>query len=551
MNSMFKILTTIFIVLSFVSLNGQESDFLIKWSDKQEYNDKTNGYLDDIIGDNSKYIYVINNISRFNGMRKDKKLRIVAYDKNTMQKKISVNIKGFEENENGHILIDQMKVKEYVILENIIYVFWVYETAEKDELFVQSYTSELKEIAPLKKIYEVKSKAENNKKAELFVFGTTDGKVIVGGELSAKEDENIRLSIKILKPDLTFSSLNQIALPILTSGRVSNSLSSEYFLGKNNNLHVISKVSLVEKNSEQFQNYQSSFYYMLSVINPENGKIKSVFLKYDNKKITNLNYHKHNKSIFFSGLFTNLTKSKSPNGVFSIQYDYKLNTFLEPNFSSFTHQHIHYLKNKQKEYSFDYDFVSSITDINKTTLIYSKTERYSGNGGPYQKNYNIITISLNSIGDIDWVIRTERKAVYKGWHHNDIKAFSNNGLYYVLYADDYSFDPKFNRRVKKSKNVKKSTFNYLILNPKNGQVIKKMYNTNVLKESKDNKKYINIENIIKYNNNLYVNSIKMKMKPHGKVLLVILLPTVYGTFIPFLVPSFAHGYGYLGKIEIK
>ncbi len=568
-----KLIITTIILLAFIGLYGQKSELSIKWSEMQEYNHKAEGYFDNIIGSNSKYIYTINNIAQNKRFRNNNKLKIVAFDKNSMQKISDVGIKGFKENEADNKLLDDMYVQKYVIFEDVIYVFWTHESREKDELFVQSFSNKLKIIAPLKKIYEVKSKKGDKKKAELLVLGTSNQHVLIGGELSAGKDENIKLSIKVLKSDLTFFSSKQVTLPITSLGHKSNSLSSEYVLGDNNVLYAFSYIKMTKEQKQLLKDNESSVYCLFSAINIEDGTIQSVKLKYENKNIYNISYHNDKDNMILTGFFSDLNKDGSM-GVFKIKFNKNnLTAMSEPSFSYFTPQHIHEITKGQKKNTkkkkkrkpnidrlLEYSLVKSFNNNGNITFIYTIYHEYSvttcNSKGScttryYQKNSDILAFSITRSGEINWVSKTERQAFYKGWGFYDVNVVDRDGFYYVVYADDYIFNTEKNQRVKNPKKLRQTTINYLVLNSEDGEMVTNMHITNTMKEPPKTRKYVTAHKIIESDNELYVNSIKIKMKPQAIGISIILIPTLYGAYLPSIITSSFTGTGYLGKIEIK
>ncbi len=144
-------------------LNAQ--DLTGTWSDKEVYSKKLNGFYNDFVGANAKYVYSTGKVGR-------DKLHLVAHDKVTMKEVASVALFDVKAAKAK----DPKKYKgihyhKSIVFENTLYVFWLIDSKTKDELFVESFDSKLKPLNPLKKIYELNSSKKRFKKSRAFYNG--------------------------------------------------------------------------------------------------------------------------------------------------------------------------------------------------------------------------------------------------------------------------------------------------------------------------------------------------------------------------------------------
>jgi hypothetical protein len=153
-----QLLITAFI---FTAFHFFAQEMKMTWSQEVKMTKKT-GFYNSILGRNDNLLYV-----KFSSYSK---IRITAFDKMTMKEKFTVPVKGFPENKATKADFKGLDYYRTIIFSNSVYTFWIKESKEKDELFVQTYDANLKMSKPLRKIYELKSFKGAKKKAELFIM---------------------------------------------------------------------------------------------------------------------------------------------------------------------------------------------------------------------------------------------------------------------------------------------------------------------------------------------------------------------------------------------
>ena len=95
-----KIIVTISLCMLTVYTYAQSID--LNWSEKQEYQNKKDGFFDEFIGGNSKYVYAKYNKMAYKPAKANSKIKLIAYDKTTMNQVAQEAIVGYKENEAEH-----------------------------------------------------------------------------------------------------------------------------------------------------------------------------------------------------------------------------------------------------------------------------------------------------------------------------------------------------------------------------------------------------------------------------------------------------------------
>ena len=116
------------------------------------------------------------------------------------------------------VKIDATKAKEYngktfysnVVFDDQIMIFWLEQKDKKTAIYAESYSSDLKQIEKLQKVYEIKQdkvapKIRSNKKAGSFV-------IILYPSVD-EEGQEIVLDYVKVKSDLTAEEKDVVKLP--------------------------------------------------------------------------------------------------------------------------------------------------------------------------------------------------------------------------------------------------------------------------------------------------------------------------------------------------
>jgi hypothetical protein len=446
------------IAFIFTAFHFFAQEMKMTWSQEVKMTKKT-GFYNSILGRNDNLLYV-----KFSSYSK---IRITAFDKMTMKEKFTVPVKGFPENKATKADFKGLDYYRTIIFSNSVYTFWIKESKEKDELFVQTYDANLKMTKPLRKIYELKSFKGAKKKAELFtmVNQSLGEKILIGGETAGNKGDNVKVEYKILNADFTFSNAGQAELPLQITGR-SNSLSSSYSFGDDGNLHVKSDKSL-------------------TIVNLEKGTKETYIVEFKNKQIFDFDYIYDQNTIRVFGLFCDLTKDKSGNDNHGIFYAIINSATLKlesENFTYFTKEQLDKLfaedqsdrkdnklfQSKKSKDSEDQSLKTnySVENVLKEgkdlilicSIMYNYTVTYTttnSNGTtstrqePRCNKRNLTVFRINDKGEIKWATNVNRSITYPSHYVYDINSIKKDNTIYVTYGSDFISDkPEGNKKKK-------------------------------------------------------------------------------------------------------
>lgn len=529
-------------------------DLSAKWSEKIQYDSYKFGFYDKVVGSNSKSIYTL--FSRFSSY---KRLRLVAFDKVTMKKTCDVAVYGFKENQAEKKLYKGLAYKKTVVFENQIYVFWIREDKQKDELFVQSYDANLKKLKPLKKIYEIKTVEGAKKRAELFIMANKDlgEKILIGGELSGAKGNAVKIEYKVLNADFTFSNANQVELPLVITGR-SDELSSGYEFGDDGNLHI-------------------RFDKTLMIVKLETGEQKTFKFEFSDKKLFDFDYIIDESGVRLFGLFCDLKKDKrgsDNHGIFSAVIDTKTMAYKSNNFEYFTKEQLDRLFAKDKEdrkdsrlfaskkskksednsmaSNYGIEFVQ--TDGKDLVLFCSRMYNYqvcsTNSQGQRTCNYycqkdNVTGFKISPEGKIIWATNLDRRITYGGWNVYDINVMKRGDQFYVAYGSTFDKDAvKKGCFSSKSKKDLRDKFEYAIFDAKTGNPLKKELVINKPNTPRAERKKVSSVGLEVHDNTFYIMSSDVHLKR------AYMAGCVVPCFIYFYMfhPYFKTGSGQFGTI---
>lgn len=566
----------------FLFASGTNSqDINIKWSEKQYYHNTIDGFFQSFIGGNSKYIYA--KFTSYTRTDNFHSLKLVCFDNKTMEKIESYPVMDFSH--SGSPEYKGLRYHKAIVFENILYLFWRKESPKKDELFVQSFDSRLTPLKPLSKVYELNATGSSRaRKPELFVMSNKAKveRILIGGELSAEIDESVKIEYKLMNNDLSFQEANQVILPVQLKGR-SETLSSDYELGDDGNLHIKTYVKLSREEKRDMKRGESSGYQIYSVVDLSSGAIRSFPVKFEGKNIYGFNYLADGNSIKLIGFFCDLQKDPGGNdlhGIFYAIIDPKEFTLKEVNFSYFTSEQLDNLFSSDKQDRKDeklfqskkkslsereslasnYVIEAILSEQEDIVLLCSRMRNYSvtscnGRGNCttnyYCEKNNITGFRLNGKGKILWASNLDRKTTYPSWNVFDLNVVKEKENYIIIYGSDYYVNAQEkNRSSRKAEKYKEDNLEFAVLYGKTGAFLKKEYRVNALNTPKKDKKSVNSASVQVINNQLFLNAVEVSYKPSWLVFgicgsVACLIPPM----IMMLSGSSREGKGYLGIIE--
>jgi hypothetical protein len=595
-----KAISVIVIFLGLFNAIVIAQELNVSWTEKQLYENKKDGFFDEFVGSNSEYVYgKFSDLTITNRFKKKgesiKKLKLTAYDKSTMEKEGDVIVLDMK-NKTLAAKYEGLKYYKTIVLEKVIYIFWIKEGKSKSgkeskirqDLYVQSFDSKLSPQNSLKKVYEMSSGSKDAKKADIFVMGNkkvSNGQIVIGGERAASIGKGVVFEYKVLNSDFSFASANQVTLPVTVNGK-SSGLTSNYQLGDDGNLHVITYVQMDKEERKTLKKGESSSYPIYSVVDLASGKLQSYPVKFDNKNVSGFDFIVTENSIKIFGFFCDLQKDPRGNDTHGILY-----AILDPktfelkgniNFSYFTKAQLSELfandndgkdrkglfASKKKKDSEDESLASSyiiedVQSVDKDNLVlfcsimrnYSVTTCDSkGNCTTryYCEKSNVTAFKLNNLGEIVWASNLDRKITYNNWDIYDLKVIYKDDKFFVTYGSAFALNAKKkNGRSSKSSKYMADRFEYAIFDYKSGKYNKTEYKVNAVNAKKKDKKHISATQIQVLDNQFYTQDTRIGYKAWP---FFVFCPLSFACplliYVPLYNPNFRKGDGYLGHMEV-
>jgi hypothetical protein len=594
-----KIIFLIFFSLTFNSILTFSQDLSLKWSEKFKYDNRKDGFFREFLGSNDKYIYTLSNNFAIKAKKANKQVGLAAFDKTTMKNIARVSVKGAKSNKANQADYSDLKYFKTVIFNDEIFLFWLKridsKNDKKDELYVESFTPELKQIKKIKKIYTCKFptdiKTSRYSSTSIVVLNNSEvvDKIIIGSEIPQKDD-NVMFSFITLDKDLEVNEEQTIELPIKLTANKTNGLLSNYTLGKDENIYITSKISLTKEERKAAKKGEDLSYVILSILNTESGDLSNFEMRDNNKTINDVSYAITKNKIKIYGLFGDLEKDPSGNsthGIFYTEVDSKSLEFEGLKYTYFDKAMISELfkndaedkkktaalgkKKKSKaanndsqalDTRFGIELLYSVDEEN-VVMFCSKMYNYSvttcsssQNGGTtcttryYCQKSNVTAIRIDNQGEILWASNIDRLYTYSGTDVYDVKVVYKNNKFYTIYASSY--DPSAENKSRKSRKGKadlRDNFEYGVFDYKNGENTKNNFVVN--QKNAEDKKTVNPTSITVMDNNFYVNYMVVKQKIGLTIpfcAAAIFFPPV--AIIPFMNSDFKKGHGNLGVISV-
>lgn len=307
---------TLLLVLNIVSHFIQAQTINLNFSDPITANKKT-GHFSEVIGENSKYVYVtmLNHDRSFN----ETKVRLVKYDKKTMKESSSVVVHDAADSQYSSI---KNAYYQTLVFENKICVFWLTpgKEGEKRDLYVKAWDIGLNPISELTLIYTgINDSKEDNR--QFFASHNTKTNQLLVGQISlTKESFSVSYKqINILNFS-TVSSGTDLKFLSLKNETIRNFYNLKFYAGDDANFHFLYSVTPSDRKTEKQGEPADEFYRVYSVINPLNGEVKSFPIIISDKHILDFDFVVDSSTIKLFGLFGNLTESKNKQTVDGIFY---------------------------------------------------------------------------------------------------------------------------------------------------------------------------------------------------------------------------------------
>lgn len=594
-------------ILIFCGTNLKAQDLSLKWSQEIKQKNSEEGFFRKFLGANDKYVYAY-----FAKIASSEQYKIVAFDKNTMQKKHVAEIIGFPSNAKETSKYKKINFYKTIVYDNVVYAFYKSDYKGENKVLVKTFSPELKETNKLKVVTSQPAKKDRkNKEATPFVIGNKKvGKVFIGVEKEAKPGTKIKLEYRVLNQDFSFSDANQIELPLeyVGGGWLSkrDGLSTSYTFGDDGNIHFVSTYSKYDNRKEMKEELKKArksgdskaeaidglSYDILSTIDLESNKYYSVPLKTDGKRLfsTYRMIREGNTRIY--GYFSDFSKDKRGNEIHGIFYAVLNENYEVENlrFSEFDKKMLKEMYKTDKNdpdggrkggccvtgkkgsthandgtVNPDYIIEDAIEGENGsiyliTTIMYNYTREVcttdqNGNRTCRTEYYcykgNVTTFKMDKEGNMVWGSNHDRSKTYSGWYIYDVNAIHDEKGIYVTYGDYRNREAKRIFITQMFKKLDRTyPMDYIYINKADGKIKKKSIKVNSPDTKRRQAKYVEPTRISVVDNKFYVNDQTETLNPLGYC--------SYGCCYTWMMPELPYAfrltskkYGYFGVLQPK
>ncbi len=555
----------------------------VKWSERMMYDNKLDGFFSQFIGANSKYTYAKFNHKGYGGINSDKRIKLVAFNRDGMSRVAEARIYGYVPDKQK----DDMRYYRTLVLENLIYILWTKEEKGVIEIYAETFDNKLSRISKLKKIYEINSSKKATDNLLIVNNGKIGNKIIIGREFAVtKEGENLRLEYKLINEDLSLVNSGQVTLPIIiTKNRRSDNsatLICTYEQGNDGYLYVKDMVKVSDEEKKSLRKGEASVYPVLIQIAPETGDMKYFNIKFKDKNTFNFSWIVTKSTVRLYGFFSDLEKDpkgKDTHGIFYMTCESRNFSIEEPKFTYFDRAFLDKLYASDKEdqkqggafqnkkakasdmESIDDNYVieSVFTEGGNTLLFctimrnWQQTTCTTGPNGSqncvthyYCTKRNITAFKFDVNGNMVWASNLDRIKTYSGWNIPDLSVISEKNKYYAVYGSEYRANSeKKNSRSRKSRKEVRDRLEYAVFEGNSGDYKKTEYQVNNLGTKPENAKYVSATNIWIYDNQMFTECANLKNKPG--VYFSCLCPPLYIIFANS--GNFKKGNGFMGTIS--
>ena len=597
-----KFLNILLLLFSFLTFSyGQELQ--LDWSEKMTFKAKKDGFFNGFIGQNSQFIYTVNQTpSVRRASKKTPPMKILVFDKNDFSKKGELVISGFGEGYTDWE--DEYKDLVYFsssIFDNKVLVFWKKTTKSIQSIYVESFDIELKRLDKLKEVFEYeidadlkRSKIFNSSFLKVLTNDENLNQIVIGAEVQQKDDIAL---FKYVELDLNLEekSKGEIRLPGFLTKKSFGQYGS-YDLQADGRLYISTFIQTDEEEIQAAKKEKKSLqtsYCVMTIWDFDNNNLIEFQLKTEDKNIYDFSYIVSESGLSIYGFFSDLNKNElggSIHGVFYANLLHENFEFDVLNYSYFTKKQLdelfendlsakaqaskltvnHEKKAKRKKNAEEsipaYNKIEWIykNEMNEVVLFFSKMYNYSvqdcttSSTGQttcvtryYCRKSDVTTLKISDKGDFIWGSHIDRSITYSGTDVYDISVATTGDKYIVLYGSAYNNVTGKKRQKAKKKSELRDYFEYATINKTNGENTVLNFEVNASKIKRSEIKLVNVSNVVVLNDDFYLYDVRYKldlMKSMPFFLGGAVFPPLI--FIPILgKKNFVKSYGYFGKLS--
>ncbi len=566
-------------------------DFSIAWSEKTRFDNRIDGWPDELVGKNGTYLYVKFSNFAFRKKKKLKRIKLLAYNTKDMSLGAVAEFKGFNDK------YDELEYDKTVISNDHVFVFWRKPKKKKNgyDLMVESFAVNLKREIKLSKLVDRKYDKSEVEYLTILSNKRVKNKFIVIKELDpAKSNGKIKLEYKVYNADFTMANSGMVELPIALKenkglfgkSKGYEAANLEYALSDDGKIYIQQQVSLTDEEKKAAKKNESLNYTAVTQINPLNNRMQHYVMRFSGKCTFRYKPIFSAEGVKLYGFFSDLDKDPKGNdlhGIFVVSIDNGDFSKSTTKFNYFTKKFLDQLYANDKEdrkkggvfkskkaiqsnlesISGNYVVEYHVNEGKDLVLFCSKMRTYaiqncSGSGASrncvieyYCEKSNVTAFKFNEKGDITWASNLDRRMTYKTptlMDVFDVRVVYDKSAYYVTYGSGYDLDAS--RKGFGSAKSRKHLMNYLeyaIFLKRSGDFKKNEYEVNVPGTPKRERKFIRTDAIDVFDNVMYTYSGKGHLK-WGYYFTLALPPVFYAML---LSGNHYKGNGYLGTLKLK
>lgn len=493
------------LVLLFVSfsqlLSAQYFEYNV--ANKMNYSNAKGGFFAGFIASNNSAVYVLQSNFAKSPLETNRRLKIVAYNKETLTEMESVELIGFSSNKAMEEVYRDLNYEKVLVYDEYILVFWKKyirtDSTTTEEIWAEAFETDLKRVGKVKLIFTNTRQVSGRESdfgpsSTVVLYNSAIETCFVGGE-SRKENGDLYFSYLALGTDLNAQSTGEWKLPNRATLKETG-LSSSYELGKDGNLYMRTTVLRTKEERIDLGPKASPSYLIFGVKNPTTQDTSSLTLDFPLKTITDYSLVTDAENARVFGFFGDLEKDPSgidKQGVFYASFDSDSIVNTEVKFTYFERSSLNKLFPKSKggrvrkgdpvkqlteeelNTRFDIEYVDILADQSVVLFISRKynyeeiTSSSDLNGeNRYKSDFyceknNVSAIRISPEGKITWTANLERSVTYLGTDIADIKVLKFEGKYYVFYGTEEDTENAGKRRKFEEQYVNK--LEYALFNP--------------------------------------------------------------------------------------
>lgn len=555
--------------LAILQLNAQNKEISVNWGKNIIYDNKTNGFYEFYVGENSNGLYTLFDDGN---IAKNKIERLCIFDKESKKIKGSAEIFGSKmANKSLNEKLKGLYRRRIVVMENAVHVFYGKSDKKKESLFVITFTPDLKSNSGLVKIAEKIDDASNKKagNTDFFIIADvkTSEKILIGYEKGIKDAASY-LNYKVYDKEMVMSDAQEIELPYKFDFKPSGF----YTILSNGNVLLETRVSEPHEVAGDKKGKKTTYlnYFAYSLIDTPTGEINVYPLNdTEGRIILKPEARETNGEIAIEAFYYEIDNledngATKMTGIFHARLDIKnKGGYRDVSFQQFDSNFYNdiYTKNikantsdrkKKKEDKAQAlktnqmrieNVIESNGDIFMTcSQFYEYSVEHCNKNTCYTTYHTIkgkiITFKLNSNYQMEWYDIIEREKKYNYWGAYDVNVVLSGNTLVYFYGDDNE-DSESNS-IKSKRQDNQDFLIYATLNTESGQSTPGKYRINSNNTKPEEEKKINPGSLILADNKVYIISEFEKIKPISNCLI---MPTC-GAISP------AKGTGRKGQMSI-